>query len=247
MEGWIKIYRCLIDKPIWAMSSPEHKVILITILLSANHRDNEWEWQGQKFICKSGQLITSLEKLSEKCGKGVSIQNIRTALKRFSTYNFLTDQPTKTGRLITITNWESYQEDEIPSNIVSNKELTKSQQRANKELTPNKNDKNDKNNKKEILKKEKFSFLKSLIELGVSERVANDWLEVRKLKRAANTETAFNRIKSEIEKTNASAEQCIVLAVEKSWQGFKAEWYANTNQNKKFKNNSVTEYTDKIY
>ncbi|MFS1351445.1 hypothetical protein ACLZX5_14425 [Enterococcus faecium] len=35
--GWIKIYRQLLEKPIWQESTPEQKVILITLLSMANH------------------------------------------------------------------------------------------------------------------------------------------------------------------------------------------------------------------
>ena len=82
----------------------------------------------------------------------------------------------------------------------------------------------------EIINKEKdvrFDFKKSLLEIGVSPQVAEDWLKVRKAKKAANTETAFKRIQKEIELSGLSADECITIAVERSWQGFKAEWIAN--------------------
>lgn len=148
--GWVKLYRELKSKSIWQLSSPEQKVVLITILLLANHEENKWEWKGEQFICKPGQLITSLNSLVRECGDGVSIQNVRTALDRFEKLGFLTNVSTKTGRLITILNWEKYQGKDSVSNKDAHKEVTKSQQRANKELTPNKNDKecykNDKEN-----------------------------------------------------------------------------------------------------
>lgn len=75
--------------------------------------------------------------------------------------------------------------------------------------------------------KEKFSFKKSLVEMGVEPTVASDWLKVRAKKKAANTETAFNGIKKQIQITTAKPNDCIKLAVEKSWSGFKAEWYFN--------------------
>lgn len=71
---------------------------------------------------------------------------------------------------------------------------------------------------------EKFSFKKSLLDLGVEEQIASDWMQVRKAKKAANTETAFNAIKNQIEISNIPANDCIKIAVERSWQGFKAEW-----------------------
>lgn len=147
-QGWVKLHRELLDKPIWLLSTPEQKAILITLLLMANHKDNKWEWNGQQFVCAPGQFITSLEKIAERAGQGVSIQNVRTAIKRFENLEFLTNESTKTGRLITIANWGTYQEYDEPSNKASNKDLTKTSQRANKDLTTNKNDKNDKNDKK---------------------------------------------------------------------------------------------------
>lgn len=139
--GWVKLYRELKSKSIWQLSSPEQKVVLITILLLANHEENKWEWKGEQFTCKPGQLITSLNSLVRECGDGVSIQNVRTALDRFEKLGFLTNVSTKTGRLITVLNWEKYQGKDFVDNKDINKEVTKSQQRPNKDLTTNKNDK----------------------------------------------------------------------------------------------------------
>ena len=145
--GWVKLYRELKSKSIWQLSSPQQKVVLITILLLANHEENKWEWKGEQFVCKPGQLITSLNSLVRECGEGVTIQNVRTALERFEKLGFLTNISTKTGRLISIVNWEKYQGNDFVTNKGSNKDLTKSQQRPNKDLTTNKNDKEYKNDK----------------------------------------------------------------------------------------------------
>lgn len=145
-QGWIKVHRELIKKPIWLKSTPEQKAILITILLMANHEESEWEWEGQKFKVQPGQFVTSLESIAKAAG--VSIQNVRTAILKFEKYEFLTNKSTKTGRLITIVNWNIYQSQDIENNKAINKEVTKTQQRPNKDLTTNKNDKNDKNDKK---------------------------------------------------------------------------------------------------
>lgn len=76
----------------------------------------------------------------------------------------------------------------------------------------------------------KFDFKSELIALGVSKQTASDFMQVRKQRKAANTQTAFNRLKAEIAKAEAdgvSAEDCIRMAVENSWQGFAYEWYKN--------------------
>lgn len=76
---------------------------------------------------------------------------------------------------------------------------------------------------------EKFNFKKSLIDLGVEEKIVSDWLKVRAKKKASNTETAFNAIKNQIELCELPANECIKIAVERSWQGFKAEWVKNVS------------------
>lgn len=140
--GWIKLYRELLEKPIWFESTPEQKTILITLLLMANHEGRQWEWQGQKYYAAPGQFVTSLPKIVEACGPGVSIQNVRTALKRFEKYEFLTDQSTKKNRLITINNWAFYQDNPNQPNRHTNSQLTVNQQSANSQLTSNKNVRN---------------------------------------------------------------------------------------------------------
>lgn len=138
-QGWIKLHRELMDKPIWLQSTPEQKVILITLLTMANHEERQWEWKGQKFIAKPGQFITSIKSIVDKCGDGISTQNVRSAIKRFEKFNFLTNQSTKQNRLITIENWGFYQGRELEGNKDPNNQLTKTQQRPNNQLTTNKN------------------------------------------------------------------------------------------------------------
>ena len=145
--GWIKLHRALLDKTIWINSTPEQKTILVTLLLMANHEPNQWEWKGKKYTVKSGEFITSLEKIVAKCGKGITTQNVRSALKRFEKLQFLTNESTKQNRLIKIANWSLYQDEENQPNKATNKQVTNDQQRPNKEVTTNKNDKNDKNDK----------------------------------------------------------------------------------------------------
>lgn len=141
MQGWIKLHRCLKEKAIWQNSSPEHKTILITLLMMANHEEKQWEWNGGKFVVKPGQFVTSLESIRKKAGKGISIKNIRSALKRFEKLEFLANETAKAGRLITIVNWGVYQGEEKKGA----KQRAKRGQRGGKEGATNNNDNNDNN------------------------------------------------------------------------------------------------------
>ena len=73
----------------------------------------------------------------------------------------------------------------------------------------------------------KFDFRKALLSAGVEPEVADAWLQVRKAKKAVNTEIAWKAIEREIAKTANTANECIRYAVEHSWCGFKAEWCEN--------------------
>ena len=159
-NGWIKLYRELIDKPIWLNSTPEQKSVLTTLLCMVNYLENQWEFKGKQYSCKPGQLITSLTSIKKRCGKGISIQNVRTAIARFKKLGFLTDESTHHNRLITICNWEVYQNPEDATNSQTNNRLTDGQQTANRRLTTNEEGKKDNKDKNErithISAREKF-------------------------------------------------------------------------------------------
>ena len=72
--------------------------------------------------------------------------------------------------------------------------------------------------------------LKDLISLGVTEQIARDWLEVRKMKRAPLTQTALDAIIKEAAKARLTLNDAIKSCVENSWQGFKSDWYLNVNK-----------------
>jgi len=152
-DGFFKLYRNIFTDTLWLHGTPTQKLLMVVCIGKANHEPNEWHWMGEKFAVKRGQFVTSIGKLKKHMGKGISTQNIRGALKNLEKYHFLTMLPTKAGRLITVLNYNKYQ---YVSNIEGNKEVTKTQQRGNKEVTPNKNDKNNKNDKKKIIDTDKI-------------------------------------------------------------------------------------------
>ena len=150
MAGWIKLYRELGDKPIWLESTSDQRSVLMALLMMVNYEPNKWEWQGKQYECMPGQVITSLPKIAERAGKGVSIQNVRTALKRFEKLGFLTDESTNKNRLITIVNWAIYQGSDDEPNRQTNKQLTGNQQAANRQLTAIKNIRTKEGKNKEV-------------------------------------------------------------------------------------------------
>lgn len=210
-DGWVKIHRELFKHPIWKKSTAEQKVILIALIGMVNHEPNKWEWKGEEFEVKRGQTITSLDSIVEECGKGISTQNVRTALARFEKLGFLTNESTKSGRLITICNYCKWQDVDDKPNKDANKDLTNGSQRPNKDLTPNKNDKNDKKNiYKDVPEEIKDIFM--------------EWVAMRKaMKKPITSEygvtRALNKLNS-LSKNPEKQRELIGYAIYKNWLSF---------------------------
>ena len=154
-EGFIKLYRILLEDELWQHLKPEFKTIMVTLLLMASHKKTSWIWNNTKYTCMPGEFVTSLESIKKNCGKGISLQNIRSCLKLLENYGFLTNKSTKQNRLILIQNWSKYQN----GNKAINSQLTNNSQSTNNQLTTIKNVKNDKNVKNKYIYAEFVSML----------------------------------------------------------------------------------------
>ena len=142
MEGWIKLHRKFVSWEWFTDFKTSH--LFLYLLLSANHEDKNW--RGQKV--KRGQLITGRKSLSEKTG--LSEQTIRTSIDRLKSTNEITIKTTNKNSLITVLNYDFYQNKET-ANQQTNQQLTNKQPTTNQQLTTNKNVnniKNDNNDKK---------------------------------------------------------------------------------------------------
>jgi|APSaa5957512622_1039677.scaffolds.fasta_scaffold15385_2 hypothetical protein len=142
-RGYIKSWRKVLTSPMFQSLNVVQRDVFWILLHLANHEEREWLWKGETLKCKQGQFVTSLASIKALCAKKTTTQNIRTALNRLKTWQFLTNESTKEGRLITIINWDTYQQPEKKLT----KELTADQQRPNKDLTPNKNERMKKKRK----------------------------------------------------------------------------------------------------
>lgn len=134
MEGWIKLHRKFLDWE-WFQVSDMIK-LFIFLLLNANHNDNFW----RGIEIKRGQYVTGLKSLSIKTN--ISEQSLRTYLQRLEKTGEINRQSTNKYSIITICNYDSYQENEKTTNKQTNKQLTNNQQTTN-----NKQELKNENNK----------------------------------------------------------------------------------------------------
>ncbi|WP_287952113.1 hypothetical protein [Diaphorobacter sp.] len=69
-----------------------------------------------------------------------------------------------------------------------------------------------------------------LVAEGVEQQHAEDWLTVRKAKRAPLTRAAWDDLKAEATKAGITPADAVKVSATNSWQGFKATWYAKLGQ-----------------
>ena len=140
----------------WYQSS-ETSRIFIHLILRANYLDKKW--QGTQV--KRGQIITSNNHLSNELS--LSIQQVRTALKRLESSGYITRQTTNKFTLITIVNYNGRQSSKEVSNSQKTPLKTNRTHTSNTQSTTTKeSNKVNKFNKvkieerKEIFKKQVF-------------------------------------------------------------------------------------------
>lgn len=101
---------------------------------------------------------------------------------------------------------------------------------------PSQQEKEKDKEKEEVQEKEKeedntkptaFSLYRSLISIGAESKLANEWIAVRKKKKLANTETAFEGFVREMAKGGLTINETLRICVEKSWGGLNAKWLEN--------------------
>ena len=131
----------------------------------ANHDGRQWEWQGQQYYAGPGQFVTSLPKIAEKAGPGISIKNVRTALKRFEKYGFLAGKSTNKNRLITINNWDFYQDKPDEGGRQTGRQVAGNGQATGRQVAANKNVRNKECKNKEIEEHEEDGGWKKIMQL----------------------------------------------------------------------------------
>ena len=158
MSGWIKLHRKFCEKAFYSKDS-EKVHLWVHLLMSANHSGKEELLGGKPFFCASGQFTTGRKQLSRETGISESkIERILTYFEKIEQQ--IEQQKTSVNRLISILNWDSFQQSEQQSEQRVNNDRTTSEQRVNNDWTHYKNIKNIKKGKN--IKKEENILYKNI-------------------------------------------------------------------------------------
>lgn len=105
-NGYVKIHRKLLSNPI-VMKDCEHLAIWIYLLLHATHKEMNVIFNGKKIMLKTGQLITGVRAIAKELE--INKDKVQRVLNEFKTDTQIDTLVSPKGRLITILNWEKYQ------------------------------------------------------------------------------------------------------------------------------------------
>ena len=217
--------------------------LYIHLLIKANYKQKVW----RGITIERGQVLTSRQSLSRELG--MTEQEIRTAISHLKSTNDITCKSTNKYTLITICNLVDYTEEKNENNQqinTQNNQQTTSKQPTNNQQTTTTNiyiSKKDNTNKEKnninVIQKEKkeqtkkFDFKGTLLALGVSEPIADEWISIRKKKRGTNSEFALKTIVNEANKAGISLQEAVEFAAKRQWVGFQADWYFNSQYSMK--------------
>lgn len=73
-----------------------------------------------------------------------------------------------------------------------------------------------------------FNFRKAMLSEGFAPELVDEWLKIRKAKKAVNTERAFKAFVNQVQQTNQDMNSVLEIVVQKQWKGFEADWLHST-------------------
>lgn len=100
-KGFIKLHRSLLD---WEWYDDHNTTrLLIHLLCSVNYTDKKWRGT----LIKAGSMVTSFQNLAVQ--SSLTIQQVRTSIKKLEKSGELTRQATNKYQLLTLTKWDKLQ------------------------------------------------------------------------------------------------------------------------------------------
>ena len=75
-----------------------------------------------------------------------------------------------------------------------------------------------------------FNFRQAMLSAGFAADLTEEWLKIRKAKKAVNSELAFKIFLEQVQRTGQDKNAILALIVQKQWKGFNASWVQNAQQ-----------------
>lgn len=139
MDGYIKLHRKILENPV-VCKDADYFAVWIYLLVNATHKEYQAIFKGEKITLQPGQLLTGRYAIASQFS--ISDSKVKRILIAFENDRQIDRQRSNQNSLITILNWETYQQrDQQEGQPVTDNRPT-----TDRQLTTNKNVKNVINN-----------------------------------------------------------------------------------------------------
>jgi hypothetical protein len=243
MEGYIKVYRKMMSNPIWY--DPDLFRLWMYCLMKASHKDRKILVEKQEINLCPGQFITGRFSLYQEFNQGIPPRKqikdttLWSWLKKLQTMGNIDIKSFNKYSVITIVNWQSYQETLTTEPQQIDSKLTAEQQQNDNRLTTEpqqidtnknvnnvknvKNEKNEKNvNKKDSSPKQVYDeqSIHYKLALKLYENILVNNSDYKK----PNLQTWANDVRLMMERDNRTEEQIVYLM---DWVQNDSFWKSN--------------------
>ena len=218
MSGWICLHRGIQSH--WIYADANKLKAWLDLLLTANIEDKKFMIKSQMITCKRGQLAVSQKTLEQRWKW--SRNQVRHFLELLENDGMITIESNHLTSIITICNYREFQDlQPAKGTAESTSEGTAEGTAEGKQL----NNRTIKQLNKKEIDSPKRTVSSLLSDFGINGQLAKDFIALRKEKKAAITETALNRMKTQSVKAGLSMQEAVEICIERNWQGFNADWY----------------------
>ncbi len=224
-KGWIKLHRKMLDNPI-VCKDVDHLAVWVYLLLKATHKDIEKLFGKDIITLKPGQLITGRKKIASQLN--ISESKVNRIIKRLKNEQLIEQQVNNKGSLVTIRNWELYQNDTEQQNEqqVNNKWTASEQQVNTNKNIRNKEYKNNNN----IITSHKFE--KGSVELETTKRMIAILLKAKPDAKKPNEQSWAKEVDKILRIDGRTSEQIVWLF---NWAQNNDFWVAHVRSPRKLR------------
>lgn len=228
-KGYVKVYRQIKNTSVW--TDPNKLKLWLYCLMEASYDDHEVFVGAQRISLKRGQFITGRNQLEKEfnvgCARAVHVSGSTLVrwLELFEKSEMLHIKKTNKYSIVTILNWNKYQNDAQQTN----NKCTSVEQQLHNSCTQYKNIKNIKNIKKEINKEKKDEFYTMIHSYTENEELRKslaEFVEMRSSNKKDKGMFTLNALKknlNKLSKLSANDEEKIKIvdqSIEQTWKAF---------------------------
>jgi hypothetical protein len=105
--GYVRLYRKLLENPIWTQLSPASLKVAVYFLLRANWRAANWYDGRKKVSIPRGAFVTSYASVAIGCA--LTLKQVRLAFAHLGRLEFASYSRDGSWTMVAVTNYQDYQ------------------------------------------------------------------------------------------------------------------------------------------